>query len=133
MPLAYIIQNLQGGQSARCISMGGYVEKSSVNAETGAYTLTWRKKDGTTTYIYTWTGTAWQAPSTTIPVDAEFFKLKNFCLVESLDDDFILSPGLADSVLAIFRTGKPFLDYVNRAIDYCREERKEYFSSVDGY
>ena len=75
MPLAYLIQNLQGGQSARCISMGGYVEKSSVNAETGAYTLTWRKKDGTTTYVYTWTGTAWQAPSTTIPVDAEFFKL----------------------------------------------------------
>ncbi len=63
--------------------------------------------------------------------DAEFFKLKNFCLVESLDDDFILSPGLADSVLAIFRTGKPFLDYVNRAIDYCREESKEYYTSID--
>jgi uncharacterized protein (TIGR02453 family) len=63
--------------------------------------------------------------------DAEFFKLKNFCLVESLDDDFILSPDLADSVLAVFRTGKPFLDYVNRAIDYCREEQKEYFTSLD--
>ena len=63
--------------------------------------------------------------------DAEFFKLKNFCLVESLDDGFILSPDLADRVLAIFRTGKPFLDYVNRAIDYCREEQKEYFSSLD--
>ena len=63
--------------------------------------------------------------------DAEFFKLKNFCLVESLDDDFILSPGLADSVLAVFRTGKPFLDYVNRAIDYCREESKEYYTSID--
>lgn len=55
----------------------------------------------------------------------------DFCLVESLDDDFILSPGLADSVLAIFRTGKPFLDYVNRAIDYCREESKEYYTSID--
>jgi len=63
--------------------------------------------------------------------DAEFFKLKNFCLVESLDDDFILSPSLADSVLALFRTGKPFLDYVNRAIDYCREESKEYYTSID--
>lgn len=63
--------------------------------------------------------------------DAEFFKLKNFCLVESLDDGFILSPDLADRVLAIFRTGKPFLDYVNRAIDYCREEQKEYFTSLD--
>ena len=63
--------------------------------------------------------------------DAELFKLKNFCLVESLDDGFILSPDLADRVLAIFRTGKPFLDYVNRAIDYCREEQKEYFTSLD--
>jgi uncharacterized protein (TIGR02453 family) len=63
--------------------------------------------------------------------DAEFFKLKNFCLVKSLDDDIILSPDLADDVLAVFRTGKPFLDYVNRAIDYCREEQKEYFTSLD--
>ena len=65
--------------------------------------------------------------------DAEFFKLRNFCLVENLDDSFILSQDLADRLLAIFQTAKPFLDYVNRAIDYCREERKEYFSSVDGY
>ncbi len=63
--------------------------------------------------------------------DAEFFKLRNFCLVEGLDDGFILSPDLVDSLLAIFKTGKPFLDYVNRAIDYCREERKEYFTSLD--
>ena len=54
--------------------------------------------------------------------DAEFFKLKNFCLLKSLDQDFILSPNLVDSVLDIFRTGKPFLDFINRAIDYCREE-----------
>ena len=65
--------------------------------------------------------------------DADFFKLRNFCLVENLDDSFILSPDLADRLLAIFQTAKPFLNYVNRAIDYCREERKEYFSSVDGY
>ncbi len=63
--------------------------------------------------------------------DAEFFKLKNFCLVESLDDDFILSPDLANNVLSTFKTGKPFLDYVNRAIDYCRDEQKEYFTSLD--
>ena len=58
--------------------------------------------------------------------DAEFFKLKNFCLLQELDDGFILSPDLADNVLAIFRTGKPFLDYVNRAIDYCREDAIAY-------
>lgn len=63
--------------------------------------------------------------------DAEFFRLKNFCLVMNLDDGFILSPDLPDEVLGIFRTGKPFLNYVNRAIDYCREEKNEYFSSLD--
>ena len=63
--------------------------------------------------------------------DAEYFKLRNFCLVENLDDAFILSPDLPARLLAIFRTGKPFLDYINRAIDYCREEQKEYFSSLD--
>ena len=63
--------------------------------------------------------------------DAQYFKLKNFCLLKALDDGFILSPDLADNVLAIFRTGKPFLDYVNRAIDFCREDQKEYFSSMD--
>ena len=75
MPLAYILQNLQAGQAARRPSMGGYVEKGTVNESTGAYTLTWHKKDGTTSYVYTWTGSAWTAPSTTIPVDAEFFAM----------------------------------------------------------
>ena len=63
--------------------------------------------------------------------DSKFFKLKNFCLLMNLDDSFILSPTLCDNVLNIFRTGKPFLDYVNRAIDFSREEKKEYFSSLD--
>jgi uncharacterized protein (TIGR02453 family) len=63
--------------------------------------------------------------------DAEFFKLKNFSLVMNLDDGFIFSPGLAERTLDIFRTGKPFLDYVNRAIDFCREETREYFTSLD--
>jgi uncharacterized protein (TIGR02453 family) len=54
--------------------------------------------------------------------DAEFFKLKNFCLLKSLDKDFILTPNLSAAILDIFKTGKPFLDYINRAIDYCREE-----------
>lgn len=75
MPLAFIAKLLQDGQSARRPSMGGYVQKTVTNAETGAYTLTWKKKDGTTTYVYTWTGTAWTAPVTTIPVDAEFFAM----------------------------------------------------------
>lgn len=63
--------------------------------------------------------------------DAEFLKLRNFCLLKDLDRDFILSPDLASKLLDIFRTGKPFLDYINRAIDFCREDQKEYFTSLD--
>lgn len=63
--------------------------------------------------------------------DAEFFKLRNFCLVGDISERFLLSPRLEEHLLEIFKTGKPFLDYVNRAIDYCREEKKEYFSSLD--
>lgn len=62
--------------------------------------------------------------------DAEFFRLKNFCLLRILDDGFILDPGLPDNILRIFQTGKPFLDYVNRAIEFCQEESKEYFTSI---
>ena len=63
--------------------------------------------------------------------DADYFRLKNFSLVQQLDDAFLLSPDLVGQLLAVFRTGKPFLDYVNRAIDYCREESAEFFSSWD--
>ena len=88
MPLAYIASMLQDGQAARRPSMGGYVEKTVTNATTGAYTLTWHKKDGTTTYVYTWSGTAWSAPSTTIPVDAEFLAMilaSDWQIVESAE------------------------------------------------
>ncbi|MCR5709369.1 MAG: DUF2461 domain-containing protein, partial [Bacteroidales bacterium] len=44
--------------------------------------------------------------------DAEFFKLKNFCLLQNLDEGFVLSPQLEENVLEIFRSGKPFLDYI---------------------
>lgn len=71
MPLAYILDNLQDGYVAKRPTMGGYVKKVVTNAEAGAFTLTYTKKNGTT-YTYTWDGTAWIAPQTTIPVDAEF-------------------------------------------------------------
>lgn len=54
--------------------------------------------------------------------DAEYLKLRNFFLVKMLDDDFILSPNLKKNVLKIFKSATPFLHYINRAIDYCREE-----------
>ena len=59
------------------------------------------------------------------------FKLKNFSLSMNPEEDFILSPDLADNILEVFKTGKPFLDYVNRAIEFCKEEKKDYFTSLD--
>ena len=63
--------------------------------------------------------------------DAELFKLKNFSLSMNPEEDFILSPDLADNILEVFKTGKPFLDYVNRAIEFCKEDKKDYFTSLD--
>ena len=56
--------------------------------------------------------------------DSEFFKLRNFSLIKSVDEDFILSPNLSDRIITAFKTGKPFLDYINRAIGFCREEKQ---------
>lgn len=43
---------------------------------------------------------------------------------------FDANKGLASRLVDIFHGAKPFLDYINRAIDYCREEKREYFSSL---
>ena len=54
--------------------------------------------------------------------DADFYRLKNFCLVWMPDDRFITDKGLAERVAAVFKTTKPFLDFINRAVAYCKEE-----------
>ena len=48
----------------------------------------------------------------------EYIKLKNFCLSGRFDDS---APDISQ-IAEIFKTAKPFLDYINRAIDYTREE-----------
>ena len=48
----------------------------------------------------------------------EYIKLKNFCLSGVYDDSNLDT----DEILDIFKTGKPFLDYINRAIEFSREE-----------
>ena len=40
----------------------------------------------------------------------------------SADTDFLTAPRLAERVAERFETARPFLDYINRAIDYVREE-----------
>ena len=48
----------------------------------------------------------------------EYVKLKNFCLSGTYDD---VNLDL-EEILNVFKSAKPFLDYVNRAIEYSREE-----------
>ena len=43
------------------------------------------------------------------------------------DDRFITDAGLVERLAAVFKTTKPFLDYLNRAIAYCREETADRF------
>jgi uncharacterized protein (TIGR02453 family) len=52
---------------------------------------------------------------------SEYLRLKSFCLVASIDDDFLLRPNPAKRIAEAFRSTKPFLDYVNRAIAFVRE------------
>lgn len=49
---------------------------------------------------------------------AEYIKLKNFCLSGGFDDSNLD----INEIVGIFKTAKPFLDYINRAIEYSREE-----------
>lgn len=52
----------------------------------------------------------------------EYLKLRNFCLMTVLDREFLTSPDLVDNLLKLFKKTKPFVAYVNRAIEYSREE-----------
>ena len=59
------------------------------------------------------------------PADApysEYLRLKYFCLTAIPEDDFWEGDDLAKRIAAKFATTKPFLDYINRAIDFLREE-----------
>ena len=59
------------------------------------------------------------------PADApysEYLRLKYYCLTSLADDDFWEGEDLAKRIAAKFATAKPFLDYINRAIDFSREE-----------
>lgn len=48
----------------------------------------------------------------------DYIKLKNFCLNADFDDTDLD----IDMICEIFRSSKPFLDYINRAIEYVKDE-----------
>lgn len=49
---------------------------------------------------------------------ADFMRMKSYGLMMSIDDEFITAPELAQRVAALFKTTKPMVDYINRAVDY---------------
>lgn len=54
---------------------------------------------------------------------ADWMRLKSYCLTSYLDTDFVTAPKLVERVAEIFRSTKPFLDFINRAVDYAHEEK----------
>lgn len=59
------------------------------------------------------------------PADAPFadwMRMKSYGLSMHIDEKFISAPDLAKRVAEIFRTTKPFNDYINRAVDFARDE-----------
>lgn len=58
------------------------------------------------------------------PIDspaADWLRLRSYCLTAPIDESFILSSNLPERLAELFHTTKPFLDYINRAVDYARE------------
>lgn len=51
----------------------------------------------------------------------DLIKYKVYCLTFEPNMDDILSPDLLENVVQKFRSAKPFLDYINRAIEYVKE------------
>lgn len=49
---------------------GGYVYRGTVDSTTGGYTLTYKNRAGNTS-VYTFSGSAWTAPSTALDIDGE--------------------------------------------------------------
>ncbi len=84
MTFAEAINTIINASSRNAIkrpAWGGYVYRGAITAETGAFTLTFKTRSGTE-YVYSFSGSAWTAPSTPLSIDAE--------LMESfLADDWI--------------------------------------------
>ena len=54
---------------------------------------------------------------------SEYLRLKVFCLGMEVDNSFFLQPDVIEQIATRFESAKPFIDYINRAIEYVREEQ----------
>ena len=53
---------------------------------------------------------------------SEYIRLRNFCLAYTPTTAEVTAPDFADRLLQSFTAVRPFIDYINRAIDFAREE-----------
>lgn len=53
---------------------------------------------------------------------ADWLRYKVYCLTMAVSDSLVTSPDLAERVAALCRQAQPFLEYVNRAVRYVKEE-----------
>lgn len=52
----------------------------------------------------------------------DYLRLKAFCLVHTPSDDFVCADDLPQRAAALFQSTQPFLNYINRAIEYVKTE-----------
>lgn len=52
----------------------------------------------------------------------EYLRLKAYCLLHTPSTDFMCAPDLARRAAELYRQTQPFLYYINRAIQYAKEE-----------
>ena len=53
---------------------------------------------------------------------ADYLKLKAYCLWCPLSEELVYADDMVERVLELFKVNKPFNDYLNRVIEYSREE-----------
>ena len=49
---------------------------------------------------------------------SELLKMKGFCTKEPLNDKALTSKDCIKTVMDFFKTSKPIIDYINKAIEY---------------
>lgn len=62
---------------------------------------------------------------TGFPADAEYadlLKQKDFCLIRQVPNEYVLADDLTDRLVGEFRRTQPFIEQLNRAIQYAYEE-----------
>ena len=52
----------------------------------------------------------------------DYLRLKAFCLIHTPSNDFICADNLPQRAANLFQSAQPFLNYINRAIEYVKDE-----------